>query len=74
MMAADLADEAETEEPTEGGEESVESRLVEKALQEKEDVDKENDLIKKFSFTFDDEGQIILPEVIAINLSQSVIM
>ena len=62
-MAADMADEAETEEPTEGGEESEESRQVEKALQEKEDIDKENDHIKKFGFKFDDEGQIILPEV-----------
>ena len=28
-----------------------------------EEIEKENNLIKKFSFTFDDENQIVLPEV-----------
>ena len=66
MLAAELAEEAEGEAvpaTTEEGVESEESRDVEKLLQEKEELEKENDMIKKFGFTFDDEGQIVLPEV-----------
>ena len=40
--------------------------VEEKAKQETEEVDKENEIITKFGFTFDAEGQIILPEVIKI--------
>ena len=67
MLAAEMAEEGELGDtpPTVVGEgvESEESTLQEKMIQEKEELDRENDLITKFGFTFDEEGQIILPEV-----------
>jgi len=70
MLAAEMAEDGELEggaAPTvEEGVESEESNLQEKIIQEKEELERENDMIKKFGFTFDEEGQIILPEVSAL--------
>jgi hypothetical protein len=65
MLAAEMAEEGElTEQNPPTTVESEESTMQEKMIQEKEELERENDLIKKFGFTFDNEGQIILPEVI----------
>ena len=81
MLAAELAEENElaegegaappAEPPAEdaGGDEGESEQTTtdaEKSQQETEELDKENDLIDKFGFTFDDEGQIIIPEVCKI--------
>ena len=68
MLAAEMAEEGELEGGNPGttigeGVESEESTMQEKMAQEKEELERENDLIKKFGFAFDEEGQIILPEV-----------
>ena len=73
MIAADLAEEGELEgetgpAPTEDEGGSDAPGQEEKALQEKEEIERENDLIKKFGFAFDDEGQIIPPEVCPNNV------
>ena len=68
MLAAEMAEDGELDGAAPAttigeGVESEESAMQEKIIQEKEELERENDLIKKFGFTFDEEGQIILPEV-----------